>query len=306
MTKNLFGVSWRVHLIDARQVRMSRSRFPWIALAALAIFTSVAELSLGQSPDCLGTTSSDNPASRNEIDQGVEAYKNARYAEAISHFDKATNLAPCLIMARVYLATAQAQNVVPGLNTPDNMKIAEEVIANFQLALAQSPHDVNSLKQVAAIYLSTKKLDEAREWQKKVLAEDPHDAEAAYSIGVIDWTKAHLNVLNALTAVALNDDGEGNTQVAPEVLAAIKQQNTDLIAEAMQYLAQAIADRPNYADATAYMNLVYRRKADTDYDNPMLRNEDILLAKEWGKKAMQTRKQDEERKNAEPLSPRTE
>ena len=263
---------------------MPNSRWFFLALV-WSLFAT--DPSLGQTLNCLG--SSDNPAAEEQINQGVEAYKNAKYAEAISLFQKATDLAPCMTAARAYLATAQAQNVVPALSTPDNLETADQAIANFQLVLAQNPHDVNSLKQVAAVYFNTKRLDDAREWQKKVLMEDPRVPEAAYTIGVIDWTEVHLNTLNALKTVGLEDDGEGNSQAPPEVLAAIKAQNTDLIAEAMQYLTQAIADHPNYADAMVYLNLVYRRKADTDYDNPAVRDEDVAKATEWNRKSVAAR-----------------
>jgi len=174
--------------------------------------------------DCPNANPSDNDAARSELNTGVDSYKAARYAEAIDHFQKATQLAPCLTMARAYLATAQAQNVVPGLDTPDNLKTAGESIENFKLVLAQNPHDINSLKQVAAVYFSIKRLDDARDWQKKILVEDPRDPEAAYTIGVIDWTQAHQNALAALTAAGLQDDGEGNRKAPPEVLEKIKQQ----------------------------------------------------------------------------------
>ena len=254
----------------------------------------------GQTLNCSGTSASDNPAARDQINQGVKAYRSARYDEAMAYFGKATQLAPCLTIARMYLATAQAQNVIPALNTPDNLKIAEQAIANFQIVLAQDPHDVNSLKAVAGIYFSVKRQDDAREWQMKVLSENPKDPEAAYTIGVIDWTQAQSNALKALTAVGLLDDGEGNAKAPLEVLAAIKQQNSALIAEAMQYLTAAIADRPDYDDAMAYLNLAYRRKADTDYDDPAHRDEDIAEAKEWSRKAMLVRKENERRKLAQP------
>ena len=237
------------------------------------------------------------------MDRGVEAYKSARYEEAIFHFEKATQLAPCLTMARTYLATAQAQDVVPGLDTSDNLEIASQAIANFKIVLNQNPHDVNSLKQVAGVYFSIKKFEDAKEWQKKVLREDAHDYEAAYTIGVIDWTLAHQNVLKALNALQLTDDGEGNTQAPPEVLASIRQQNSDLVAEAKQYLEQAIADHPNYDNAMSYLNLVYRRKADLDYQDPALRDEDIAKAKEWARKGMLTRKKNEEQTLRQPESP---
>jgi tetratricopeptide (TPR) repeat protein len=64
-------------------------------------------------------------AARDQLNKGVEAYKGAHFEEAIGHFQKATQLDPSLPMAKTYLATALAGNVVPGLDTPDNMKNAQ-------------------------------------------------------------------------------------------------------------------------------------------------------------------------------------
>src|SRR5215469_5655404 len=199
---------------------------------------------------------------RDQLNKGVDAYKAARYEEAIGHFQKATELDPSLPMAKSYLATALAQNVVPGLDTPDNLKTAQQAIAMFQEVLNKDPNDVNSLKQIAAIYFSVKKFDDAKDWQKKVLAVDPKDAEAAYTIGVIDWTRAHENALKALQGAGQNDDGEGNVKAPKKVLEEIADQNGPLVDEGLRYLNQAIANRPNYDDAMTYLNLMYRRKAD--------------------------------------------
>src|SRR6201993_4901611 len=86
---------------------------------------------------------------RDQLNKGVEAYKAARYEEAIGHFQKATELDPSLPMAKSYLATALAQNVVPGLDTPENMKTDQQAISMFQEVLAKHPSDVNSMKQIA-------------------------------------------------------------------------------------------------------------------------------------------------------------
>jgi tetratricopeptide (TPR) repeat protein len=98
------------------------------------------------------------------------------------------------------------------------------------------------------------------------------------------------------------DDGEGNIKAPPAVLESIKQQNSGLVEEAFQYLTRAIEEHPNYDDAMAYLNLVYRRKADIDFDNPSLRDEDVAKAREWGRKAMLTRKQNELEKVTPPDS----
>ena len=155
----------------------------------LALVVAGLSILVACSASAAGQTASD------ELNKGVEAYKSARYAEAIDHFQKARELDPSLPMAKTYLATALAQNVVPGLDTPENLKTAQQAIDTFQQVLANDPHDVNSLKQVAGIYFAIKKLDEAKAWQKRVLDEDPHDPEAAYTIGVINWTLAHKNAV---------------------------------------------------------------------------------------------------------------
>jgi tetratricopeptide (TPR) repeat protein len=203
-------------------------------------------------------------------------------------------------MAKSYLATALAQNVVPGLDTPDNLKTAQQAIDIFQEVLDRDPSDVNSLKQIAGIYFSIKQLDKAKEWQKKVLAVDPKDPEAAYTVGVIDWTEAHENTLKALVPAGITDDGEGNAKAPKKVMAPLKAQNAPLVEEGLQYLNMAVANRANYDDAMAYLNLIYRRKADVDFGNEAARKADIAAAEDWRTKAMGTRKSNEEKKNKGP------
>lgn len=249
-------------------------------------------------------------AARDQLNKGVDAYKSARYEEAIGHFQKATELDPSLPMAKTYLATALAQNVVPGLDTPENLKTAQQAIDIFKEVLAKDPTDVNSMKQIAGIYFSIanpsnhdtwlQDLNNAEEWQKKVLAVDPKDPEAAYTVGVIDWSKAHANALRALQPVNINDDGEGNVKAPKKVLQQIKEENEPLVTEGLQYLNQAVANRPNYDDAMAYLNLMYRRKADVDYQDPAAVKQDIATAKDWMTKALGTRKANEEKKNQGP------
>ncbi|MGA2653773.1 MAG: tetratricopeptide repeat protein [Terracidiphilus sp.] len=249
-------------------------------------------------------------AARDQLNKGVDAYKSARYEEAIDHFQKATQLDPSLPMAKSYLATALAQNVVPGSDTPDNLKTAQQAISMFQEVLDKDPTDVNSLKQIAAIYFSIANpsnpkqqranLENAKTWQKKVLAVDPKDPEAAYTVGVIDWTEAHQNLLRALAPEGINDDGEGNPKAPKKVMDPLKDENGPLIEEALQYLTQAVANRANYDDAMVYLNLVYRSKADQDWGDVGAQKADMAKSDEWRTKAMGTRKANEEKKDKGP------
>ncbi len=239
-------------------------------------------------------------AARDQLNKGVESYKSGRYEEAIGHFQKATELDPTLPMAKSYLATALSQNIVPGLDTAENLKTAQQAISIFQDVLAKDPTDVNSLKQIAGIYFSIKRFDDAKAWQKKVLAVDPKDPEAAYTVGVVDWTLAHENVLKTLVPAGFNDDGQGNTKVPKKVMDVIKQENAPLVEEGLQYLNQAVANRANYDDAMAYLNLIYRRKADVDFGDAAAVKADLAAADDWRTKAMGTRKANEAKKDKGP------
>ena len=252
---------------------MNRSaRLPVLAAVSLAMMIS--------------TTGCEKLKARDQLNKGVASYKAGKYEEAIQHFQSASTLDPKLPAAKEYLATALSQNVVPGLDSPENLKTANQAIATFQAVLQEHPDDVNSLKGVASLYYNTKKLDTARDWQKKVLAIDPKDPEAAYTVGVIDWTQAHENLLK-LTGSG-NDDGQGNLKVLKDKseCAKIQQENASLVDEGLKYLNMAIENRPSYDDAMSYLNLTYRRKADVDCGNDDARKQDVASATEWSTKAM--------------------
>lgn len=235
---------------------------------------------------------------RDQLNKGVQAYKQAKYEEAIDHFQRAVNLDPTYPMTRLYLATAYAQQVVPNLDSPDNEKTAQMAINGFHQVLQQHPDDITSMKQIAALYFDLNKFDKAKQWQMKVLQADPKDAEAAYTIGVIDWTLAYKNAVKALAAVGMQDDGQGNPKLPKKACTDLQSQNSDLVNEGMQYLQKAVDLRPNYDDAMQYLNLIYRRKADLDCGNDAARKADLAQAQDWVHKAMGARKANEEKANS--------
>lgn len=232
---------------------------------------------------------------RDQLNKGVEAFKTAHYEEAIDHFQQATQLDPSLPMARLYLATAYAQQVVPNLQTPDNMKNANLAIQNFQIVLDKDPKDINALKGIASLYLNTQNFDKAKEFQNKVLAVDPTDASAEYTIGVIDWTIAYKNAIPVRQSFGLQDNGDPIKD--KKACAALAEKNGPIIQEGMDALNKAVQLRENYDDAMAYMNLLYRRKADIECGDDAARKADIATADDWVHKAMAARKANEIKAN---------
>lgn len=237
---------------------------------------------------------------RDQLNKGVDAYKSAHYEEAIGHFQRATELDPTLSMAKTYLATALAQNIIPGEQTPENLKTADQAIAIYQEVLNKNPNDVNSIKRIAGIYYNINDFNNAKIWQKKVLAVDSKDPEAAYTIGAIDWNEAHVDLLKLLQSAGLNDDGKGNVKAPKKLMEQFTEKDAAMVDEGMKYLKQALANRPNYDNAMAYLNLMYRLKANIDFGHAAEVKDDLAQADNWVQKALSTRKLNEEKAAKSP------
>src|SRR5438309_7355900 len=107
---------------------------------------------------------------RDQLNKGVQAYKNAKYEDAINHFQQAVEFDPTLLNARLYLATAYAQQYIPGADTPDNNRMAEEAIDQYKQVLDRHPsreQQISSVKGIAYLYLQMKKFDQAKEFYRK-------------------------------------------------------------------------------------------------------------------------------------------
>jgi tetratricopeptide (TPR) repeat protein len=228
---------------------------------------------------------------RDQLNKGVQAYKNAKYEEAITHFQQAVELDPGLLNGRLYLATAYAQQYIPGADTEDNNRMAEQAIDQFKKVLDMKPgrdQQVSSLKGIASLYFNMKKLDQAKEYHQKVTELDPNDPEAYYSIGVIDWTKSYQPRMEERAKLGLKPDEQLKDK---KVCAALSAKNSGAIKDGIENLNKALQLRPDYDDAMAYMNLLYREKADLECEDPAARSADLKTADEWVDKTMATKKE---------------
>ena len=223
---------------------------------------------------------------RDQLNKGVQAYKNAKYEDAIEKFKNAVALDPSLINARLYLATAYAQQYIPGADTPDNNRMAEQAISQYQDVLKMKPNDLNAIKGIAYLYLQMKKFDQAKQYYIKVVAVDPNDPEAYYSVAVIDWTESYQPRMEQKAKLGLKPDEPIKDKKVCEEL---RTKNQDVVKDGMTMLEKAIALRPDYDDAMAYLNLMWREQADIECGDLKAREEDLKKADEWVKKTMATK-----------------
>lgn len=234
--------------------------------------------------------------SRDQLVKGIAAFKNAQYEVATNHFQKAVELDPNDATSKLYLATAYSSQVVPNMETPENMKIAQKAIDGFQEVLNRDPKDLTALKQIASIYRQTKRSDMAKQYEQKVIDVDPNDAEANYTIGAVDWIDEYKNATTILAADGIKEDGEGNVKMSKAACAKIKAVNQPLVEEGLKFLHRAVEINPTYEDAMSYLNLTYRRQADFACGEPVALKASLAKADEWNQKAMGARKINEQKK----------
>ncbi len=232
---------------------------------------------------------------RDQLNKGVTAYKNAKYEEAIDHFQQSVALDPSLINAKMYLATAFAQQYIPGADTPDNNKMADQAIEQYKQVLdMNSARDqkVNSAKGIAYLYLNMKKFDDAKKYYRMAADIDPNDPEPYYSVGVIDWTACYQPRMEERAKLGLKPDENLNPKNKDQKKAcdALKVKNMPLIQEGIDNLNKGIQLRPDYDDAMAYLNLMYREKADVECDDLRVRQEDLKTADHWVDQTLLTKK----------------
>src|SRR6266567_2083061 len=249
----------------------------------------VAVLAVGAA--LLGTTGCNKLRARSQLNEGVQEYRNLHYEQAIEHFKNAVYLDNDLKVAKMYLATAYAVQYVPGAVTPDNVRNAEQAIAEYKKVLDSDAQNVTSLKGIAFLYMQQKKFDDSREYYKKAIDADPNDPEIYYSVGVVDWTATYQDAALVKSGAGLRVEDELKGKDSQKLCDQMRAKDGAVVDEGMKMLQNAIDKRQDYDDAMAYMNLLYRRKAnDMTCEDAQTRAEYVKTANDWSDKAMAARK----------------
>src|SRR5207245_490596 len=138
-----------------------------------------------------------------------------------------------------------------------------------------------------SLYFNMKKLDEARDWNKKLIAINPQSKEAYYTLGVIAWTQWLAPDRDARNKLGMQPEDPGPLtldSLRPELKARFIA-NLD---EGIGSIEKALEIDKEYDDAMAYMNLLVRYRADlVDTREEYARQ--IEIADEWIRKALATK-----------------
>lgn len=209
---------------------------------------------------------------RDELNKGVAAYKGGQFDLAIEHFKQAKELDPTLLNARLYLATAYASQYIPGAPSEENVRNGQQAISEFQEVLKTDAQNLSAIDGIGSLLYQmggtpydAKKFEESRSYHEKHIQIRPDDPEPYYWVGVIDWTlsfrangEMRVKYNNAAPRKPVKD-----TDPLPDKLREELTTNYNTIVDqGIEALQKAIQLRSDYEDAMAYLNLLYRQKAD--------------------------------------------
>ncbi|MGA8982058.1 MAG: hypothetical protein WA735_16215 [Candidatus Acidiferrales bacterium] len=253
-----------------------------ICIALLAIIESRNAALVARQQDA----SAQSIDARKWLNDGVQAYKHGDTAGAIDDFQKATELDPSLVNAQLYLATAYSAQYIPGAPSPENTQYAERALQGFKSILDADPDNLSAIDGAGSILYNMagtpfdpEKMEESKSYHQRHIELRPEDPEPYYWIGVIDWSLAYRGNREMRegynkTATKMIEDEEP----MPAALASqFQQKYGETVAEGITNLKKAIDLRPDYDDAMAYLNLLYRQKADMEL-TPADRESDVKMA----------------------------
>src|SRR5262245_4366419 len=215
----------------------------------------------------------DKLKARDLLNKGVTAFKNGQYDSAVEDFKQAKDLDPTLLNARLYLATAYASQYIPGAPSEQNRNIGRQAVAEFKDILNTNPDNLNAIDGIGSILFQMagtpydpKGFEESKTFHQKHIQLKPEDPEPYYWIGVIDWTlafRANGEMRKEYNEKNIRKQVKDTDPLPAAVRADYIAKYGNLIDDGIAALQKAIQLRPDYDDAMAYLNLLYRRKADT-------------------------------------------
>ena len=236
----------------------------------------------------LAATGCQKLKARDELNKGVQSFRLGSYPTAVEHFKTAVSLDPTFPTSREYLAMAYFMQYVPGAESPENNQLAQAAHDEFMKVLEQNPQNAVAMQTLAQLYFSQKNWDEAEKWYNKLASVDPNNKTAYYTLGVIAWTKCFQPRMEKRAMLGMKPDDPGPIK-DKKVRDELRTTSLPIIEQGLQNLQKALAIDSHYDDAMAYVNLLYRERADLA-DNAEAYKKDIEEADSWVDKTLATKK----------------
>jgi TonB family protein len=228
--------------------------------------------------------------------QAEAAYNRADYQGATELFAAAVKMDPSNVKAKLLLAHTLLQQYVPA--TGASSPFVTGARQQYQDVLAIDAGNRRALEGMMVLATNTRQFAEAHEWALKAIQADSTDKGAYYTAAFADWAMTYPDYMAARRSAGMKPEDSG---IIPDagLRQNVRTQHMSDIEDGLQMLQTAIQLDPEYSDAMAYTNLLYRIQAGIA-DTPAEYTELIAKADGWVSKALAAKRKQAQAGKAAP------
>jgi tetratricopeptide (TPR) repeat protein len=210
------------------------------------------------------------------IKEGNKAYEAENYKDALTAYTKARNIDQSFPDLDRLIAYSQIGLYTPDDKSPENEKHADAAIAELTKYLKKRPEDRIAREALVGMYLSANRNSQAIDFYRNYLTSHPADLDTIKSIATLYSKQGNFNEsLNWYEKITLIDSKNPEAFYIYGVVCyekVAKNPPADLaeklaiIEKGKGALQKAIQMKPDYFEAMAYLNLLYRQQAVVETD----------------------------------------
>ena len=250
----------------------------------------------------LSAAACDKFQSRSEIRSGNESFRVGKYDTALARYDRALQLDPGEKKIYKNIGLAYMGMYQPGSNHPKDVEYAQKAIDYLKKYIEAYPDDKKAPEYLVTMYLNAKRVDDALAFFQDYAQKHPEDAKARETMANLYFQKADFP-----KGVQMMEEAMKITGPKKETYETIGAQAWDkahnypdltddqrqqVITQGIDAENKALALDPNYPEALAFINLLYREQAKLEQKtDPQKAAADTAKADEYRNKAIELNKQ---------------
>src|SRR5436305_4575738 len=239
---------------------------------------------------------------RSEIKAANDAYEHEDYATALAHYSRARQIDSGFPDLDRLIGYSQIGLYVPDEKSPKNEAHADAAIAELSRYLRKRPNDRIARDALISMYLTANRTSQAIDYFRNYLNQHPADLDAVKSIATLYAKQGNFNEsLNWYQKITLLDSKNPESfyifgvvcyeKVAKNPPADLAEKMS-IIEKGKAALQHAIDMKPDYFEAMAYLNLMWRQQAVIDNaTDPVKAQQDVAQADVIRNKAVEIIKQ---------------
>ena len=218
--------------------------------------------------------------------QATAAYNRGDYPQSADLFQQAVRVEPANLKAKLFLASALLRQYTPGADPSNPLVI--QAGQQYSDVLALDPANKSALEGMTNLLVVTKQFSAAHDWTLKAIQANPSDANLYYTAGFTDWSMAYPDYAAARRQAGMKPADPGNIPDAT-LREALRAQHGAQLEDGFRMLQIALQLNPDFSDAMAYLNLLYRIQAGMA-DTPEQAAALIGKADDWVAQALAAKK----------------